>query len=231
MATRTSSPARSAAPGRKKTTTNAARASSGSSRPGQRKTSSRTPARPDRPALPVRILKGIWMGAAHVAGGTARSVGSSAKNLDPAHRRDGIAFLLLGLAVVVAVREWFGLSGTAGEIIHAAIAGAVGMLGIVVPLILLFFAIRLMRHPDRPEVNGRISIGLVAITTAICGLLAVANELPDPPAWQDVFDACGVLGWVAANPLSTAVTVYVTVPVLALLLIFGLLVVTATPVA
>ncbi|WP_420111310.1 DNA translocase FtsK 4TM domain-containing protein [Pseudactinotalea sp.] len=177
------------------------------------------------------MLKGIWMGAAHVAGGTARSVGSSAKNLDPAHRRDGVAFLLLGLAVVVAVREWFGLSGTAGEIIHAGIAGAVGMLGIVVPVILLFFAIRLMRHPDRPEVNGRISIGLAAITTAIAGFLAVANGLPDPPAWQQVFDAGGLLGWVAANPLSTALTVYVTVPVLVLLLIFGLLVVTATPVA
>ncbi len=233
MATRTSSPARTAAPGRKTktTTTRAAKAPSSSSRSGQRKPANRPPARSDKPALPVRIFKGIWMGAAHVAGGTARSVGSSAKNLDPAHRRDGFAFLLLGLAVVVAVREWFGLSGTAGEIIHAAIAGAVGMLGIVVPLILLFFAIRLMRHPDRGEVNGRITIGLAAITTAIAGFLAVANGLPDPPAWQDVFDAGGVLGWVAANPLSTALTVYVTVPVLALLLIFGLLVVTATPVA
>ncbi|GAB2596183.1 DNA translocase FtsK [Pseudactinotalea suaedae] len=230
MATRTSSPARTAAPGRK-TTTNATKAPSGSSRSGQRKTADRPPARSDKPALPVRMLKGIWMGAAHVAGGTARSVGSSAKNLDPAHRRDGIAFLLVGLAVVVAVREWFGLSGTAGEIIHAGIAGAVGMLGIVVPVILLFFAIRLMRHPDRPEVNGRISIGLATMTTAIAGFLAVANGLPDPPDWQDVFDAGGVLGWVAANPLSTALTVYVTVPVLVLLFVFGLLVVTATPVA
>jgi len=231
MATRTSSPARSAAPGRKKTTTNAARASSGSSRPGQRKTSSRTPARPDRPALPVRILKGIWMGAAHVAGGTARSVGSSAKGLDPAHRRDGAAFLLLALAVVVAVREWFGLSGAAGEIIHAAIAGALGILGIIVPLLLLFFAVRLMRHPDRPEVNGRMAIGFTAILTAVAGIVAVASGLPDPPDWQGVFDAGGLLGWVAANPLSTALTPYVTVPVMVLLGVFGLLVLTATPVA
>lgn len=177
------------------------------------------------------MLKGIWMGAAHVAGGTARSVGSSAKNLDPAHRRDGIAFLLVGLAVVVAVREWFGLSGTAGTLIHSAIAGAVGMLGIIVPVILLFFAIRLMRHPDRPEVNGRMTIGIGAITTAVAGLLAVSAGLPDPPDWNSVFDAGGVLGWAAANPLSTALTVYVTVPVLVLLGIFGVLVVTATPVA
>lgn len=177
------------------------------------------------------MVKGFWMGAAHVAGGTARSVGGSAKNLDPAHRRDGVAFLLLGLAVVIAVREWFGLSGTAGDYIHAAIAGAVGVLGIAIPIILLFFAVRLMRHPDRPEVNGRMTIGITAMTTAVAGLVAVAAGLPDPPDWDAVFDAGGLLGWVAANPLSTALTVYVTVPVLVLLLVFGLLVLTATPVA
>ncbi|MFV0427532.1 MAG: DNA translocase FtsK 4TM domain-containing protein [Beutenbergiaceae bacterium] len=171
------------------------------------------------------------MGAAHLVGGTARSVGRGARNLDPAHRRDGLAFLMLGLAVVVAVREWFGLSGSAGSIIHASIAGAVGVLGIAVPVILLFFAIRLMRHPDRPEVNGRISIGLMAITTAVAGLVAVGSGLPQPPDWDGVFRAGGLLGWVAANPLSMALTEYVTVPVLVLLGVFGLLVVTATPVA
>ncbi|MFV0254452.1 MAG: DNA translocase FtsK 4TM domain-containing protein [Beutenbergiaceae bacterium] len=171
------------------------------------------------------------MGAAHLVGGTARSVGRSARTLDPAHRRDGLAFLLLGLAIVIAVREWFGLSGSAGTIIHAAIAGVLGVLGIALPLILLFLAIRLMRHPDRPEVNGRITIGLSAIIMSVAGLVAVGSGLPQPPDWDGVYRAGGLLGWVAANPLSTALTTYVTVPVLVLLGVFGLLVVSATPVA
>src|SRR5690606_34475016 len=99
------------------------------------------------------------------------------------------------------------------------------------PVVLLFMAIRLMRHPERTQVNGRISIGLTALTTAVAGLIAVASDLPSPPQWQDVFAAGGLLGWLAANPLSMWLTTWVTVPVLVLLAIFGLLVVTATPVA
>nr|WP_235857102.1 DNA translocase FtsK [Occultella glacieicola] len=177
------------------------------------------------------MVRGIWMGLAHLVGGTARSIGSGARNLDPALRRDGIAFLLLALAVIVAVREWFGLSGAAGEIVHAAAAGLVGVLAIAIPVILVGIAVRLMRHPERKEVNGRVFIGLSAITVAVCGLVHVASDLPAPPAWQDVFAAGGLIGFVAANPLSAALTVWVTVPLLVLLAFFGLLVVTATPVA
>ncbi|UFU05166.1 FtsK/SpoIIIE family DNA translocase [Ruania halotolerans] len=222
MATRTTSPARSAAPGRKK---GGSAAKAPASRPrGTRK-------QPARPALPIRIVRGLWMGTAHVIGGTARSIGSGAKGLDPAHRRDGFAFLLLALAVIVAVREWFGLSGNAGDWVHAAAAGGVGVLAVVIPVILIFLAIRLMRHPDRGEVNGRITIGISAIVVAVCGLVHVASGLPAPPNWFDVFGAGGLIGWVAANPLSAALTIWVTIPLLALLGFFGLLVVTATPVA
>ncbi|MBZ2195915.1 DNA translocase FtsK [Ruania sp. N2-46] len=228
MATRTTSPGRSASPGRKKSSPAASRAGSTSRSGGSGR---KRPAQQQQSPLPVRIVRGIWMGLAHLVGGTARSIGSGARNLDPAHRRDGIAFLLLALAVIVAVREWFGLSGTAGEIVHAAAAGLVGVLAIVIPVILVLIAVRLMRHPERREVNGRVFIGLSAITVAACGLVQVASGLPAPPAWQDVFAAGGLIGFVAANPLSAALTIWVTVPLLVLLAFFGLLVVTATPVA
>src|SRR4051812_15968624 len=106
MATRTSSPrARSGAPA----TTRAPGKQAGSSRPQARKPA----AAPPRPALPVRIVKGVFMGTAHLVGGAARRVGRGARDLDPSHRRDGLAFTLLGLAIVVAAREWWDLSGTA----------------------------------------------------------------------------------------------------------------------
>ncbi len=225
MATRTTSPGRSAAPGRKKN------APAKSSAARAKATSSRGRAQDTRPALPIRILRGLWMGTAHVIGGTARSIGSGARGLDPAHRRDGVAFLLLALAVIVAVREWFGLSGSAGDIVHAAAAGGVGVLAVVIPLILLFLAIRLMRHPERGEVNGRISIGLTAIVVAVCALIQVGSGLPSPPDWSGVFAAGGLIGYAVANPLTAALTEWVTVPLMVLLGFFGLLVVTATPVA
>src|SRR5690625_201666 len=225
MSTRTTSPGRSAAPGRKKNApakSSAARAKSSKSRGRAQET---------RPALPIRILRGLWMGTAHVIGGTARSIGSGARGLDPAHRRDGLAFLLLAFAVIVAVREWFGLSGSAGDIVHAAAAGGVGVLAVVIPLILLFLAIRLMRHPARGEVNGRISIGLTAIVVAVCAMIQVASGLPSPPDWSGVFAAGGLIGYAVANPLTAALTQWVTIPLMVLLGFFGLLVVTATPVA
>ncbi|HEY7719210.1 MAG TPA: hypothetical protein VH915_10630, partial [Pedococcus sp.] len=40
--------------------------------------------------LPLRAVRGTWMGMAHVAGGAVRKVGHSARELEPEHRRDGL---------------------------------------------------------------------------------------------------------------------------------------------
>ncbi|ACQ80711.1 cell divisionFtsK/SpoIIIE [Beutenbergia cavernae DSM 12333] len=177
------------------------------------------------------MVRGLWMGCAHLVGGAARGIGSGARGLDPAHRRDGLAFFLLALAIVVAAREWLTLSGSAGNVIHAAVAGLVGQLGVIVPVVLVFLAVRLMRHPELGPANGRIAIGLTAITVSACGLLAVRGGLPSPSdGWAGVQGAGGIVGYAVANPLTSALSVYVSVPLLVLLALFGLLVVTATPV-
>ena len=66
------------------------------------------------------------MGVSHVAGGAVRRVGNSAVELEPEHRRDGWGFLLIGLAVLVAAREWWGVSGVVGNVVHAVVAGTSG---------------------------------------------------------------------------------------------------------
>ncbi len=222
VATRTSSPGRSAP----------AKRASGA------KSSSRPAGRPERGArapkqrsLPVRIVRGAWMGGAHLVGGTARRVGQGARDLDPAHRRDGIAFFLLALAIVVAAREWWGLEGTAGEVIHAVVGGTFGQVGVVVPLLLLGAAVRLMRHPDRTQENSRVTIGLGAILLAACGLVHVAEGVPAPAdGLEAVREAGGVIGYLVATPLVAAITAPFAVAILILLAFFGVLVVTKTPV-
>lgn len=177
------------------------------------------------------MVRGIWMGGAHLVGGTARHIGQGAKDLDPAHRRDGVAFALVGLAVVVAAREWWGLSGTAGAVVHNAVAGTFGVVGLVVPLLLIAGAVRLMRHPDRVQANGRMGIGLTALLIAACGLVHLDADLPSPSdGFEPVRAAGGVIGYVVATPLVSLVTAWVTVPLLLLVAVFGLLVLTATPV-
>ncbi|MBO9568802.1 MULTISPECIES: FtsK/SpoIIIE family DNA translocase [Cellulomonas] len=197
----------------------------GGSRPAARK-----PAEPPRPPLPLRMLRGAWMGVAHVVGGTARHVGAGARDLDPAHRRDGLALTLLGLAVVVAAREWWDLSGTAGDVIHNVVAGTFGVVGVAVPVVLLGVSVRLMRHPERVQANSRIGIGLSAITIAVCGIVHLTHGQPGTQDMAAVRAAGGIVGFAVGTPLATLLTPVVAGLLLGILAFFGVLVVTATPV-
>ncbi|MBK7274689.1 MAG: hypothetical protein IPI13_16550 [Actinomycetales bacterium] len=44
-------------------------------------------------------------------GSAVRKVGHSAAELEPEHRRDGVGFLLIAVAIVVAAR-WWGFQGS-----------------------------------------------------------------------------------------------------------------------
>lgn len=182
------------------------------------------------PSLPARAARGAWMGAAHLVGGTARRVGQGARDLDPAHRRDGVAFFLLALAVLVAAREWWGVSGSIGDGVHWVVAGALGMLGVIVPVVLLAVAVRLMRHPEAQRANGRMAIGLAAVLVAVCGLVHLAAGATPLDDGAGLRHGGGIVGALVARPLAVAATAWVAAPVLVLLAVFGLLVLTATPV-
>ncbi len=184
-----------------------------------------------RPALPLRMVRGAWMGVAHLVGGTARRIGRGARELDPAHRRDGVAFAVLALAIVLAAREWWGLSGTAGTVVHDVVAGTFGRVGLALPVALLAAAIRLMRYPDRGPANSRMGIGAAAITLASCGMVHLAAGRPDPvDGFAAVRAAGGVVGYLVGTPLESLLSIWVAWPLLLLLAFFGVLVLTATPV-
>ncbi len=171
------------------------------------------------------------MGMAHVAGGAVRRVGSSARELEPEHRRDGLGFGLIGLAIVVAAREWWAFDGAIGDVIHAIVAGTFGRVAYAVPLALLFLGIRFLRAPQEDSTNSRIGVGLGALAFAASGLAHVAAGIPAPPEGADgMRDGGGIIGFLASSPLEAAVSVYGTVPILLMLGFFGLLVMTATPV-
>src|SRR3954464_1623243 len=181
--------------------------------------------------LPIRAIGGVWMGVAHLTGGAARRVGSGARDLDPAHRRDGLGLLLIGLAIVVAAREWWGLSGQFGGLVHTVVAGTFGRVALVLPLVLLGLGVRLLRHPDLVQATNRATTGLAATGVAGTGLVPLGRGLPTPPQGAETMrEAGGVVGYLAASPLTSALSAWVTVPLLLLLAFFGLLVITATPV-
>lgn len=206
-------------------------------RPANRRSSAprKTPARGKTKGgglpLPLRAVRGTWMGMAHVAGGAVRRVGTSARELEPEHRRDGLGFFLIGLSILVAAREWWAFEGALGDVVHAVVAGTFGRVAYAVPLALLFLGIRFLRAPQEDSANSRIGVGLGALAFAASGLAHVAAGIPTPPQGADgMRDGGGIIGFLASSPLEAAVSVYGTVPILLMLGFFGLLVMTATPV-
>ncbi len=180
-----------------------------------------------------RAVSAVWLGVAHAIGSLARSIGHSARDLDPAHRRDGVGLFLFGLALVVAAAVWWQPPGGFMEFVRSAVAGSVGKVGWLVPLWLSFLGWRTLRDPEHNGPAGRQVIGWSALCLGVLGIVHIANgnpqpELGDASALQE---AGGAVGFVVSSLLLDLLrTAYVVVPLLALLGLFGLLVITATPV-
>ncbi|MDI5973084.1 DNA translocase FtsK [Streptomyces sp. SL13] len=178
-----------------------------------------------------RLVRAVWLGFAHSVGAVFRGVGRGARGLDPAHRKDGLALLLLGVALVTAAGTWSNLSGPVGDLVEMLVTGAFGRLDLLVPILLAIVAVRLMRHPEQQDANGRIVIGLSALLIGVLGMVHIACGAPGRgQGAQALRDAGGLIGWAASKPLLFTVGSTLAVPLLALVTLFGFLVVTATPV-
>ncbi len=175
----------------------------------------------------------VWLGIAHLIGSMVRGIGHGARELEPEHRRDGAGLFLIGLAVVVAAAIWWDLPGAVGNGIRTVVGGSVGMLGWAVPLLLLFVAIRTLRHPDRNGPAGRQVIGWTAhlprrTRPGPHRQRSAPSEQPGRRSVAGRRRRDRVRRLVAC--CRTCSTQYVAAPLLVLLSIFGALVVTGTPV-
>ncbi len=178
---------------------------------------------------PLQLFTAVWMALAHAIGWAVRAVGrqaASAKQLDAEHRRDGAGLLLLALAILLAVAVWLDGGGPVGEGVARATRGAVGVVAMFLPPLLLLGTLRLMRAPAGPEVRGRATVGWSALLVAVTGLLDLAQQPADLAGRETAGGLLGGLGGL----LGQAVTAWVATPMLILLAVFGLLVVTATPI-
>ncbi|MFL1426633.1 MULTISPECIES: DNA translocase FtsK [unclassified Nocardiopsis] len=217
----------------------APRASSGGS--GRKKPAARRPAAKRMPDGPIafavtmfgQFLLVLWKLVAHTVGGAARAVGRSARDLDPDLRRDGAGLLLLAAGVLVAAAVWWESAGPLPEYTRLVVVGAFGTFSPILPLLFLPLAIRLMRTPgaSREGDAGRLFIGTSAILLGLLGLIHIANGIPQPSEGLEALqDAGGLIGFVASGPLSAVITPWLTGVLLALVLVFGILVVTSTPI-
>jgi len=164
---------------------------------------------------------------AHVVGAAARHIGGGARDLEPAHRRDGLGLGCLAAALVIAVGAWASAGGPLGHGIVWTLRSLIGSAVMLLPVLMAAAAWRLLRTPRVDAPRGRVAIGWIAVTIGLLGLLDLIHG--DPSGGNARRGAGGVLGVLAGSPLRSALTAYLAIPILLLVGVFGALVISGTP--
>lgn len=150
---------------------------------------------------------------------------------DPQVKRDGLAFILVALAVLVALREWFGVAGEAGDFIHHGSAGLVGVFSVVLPVVLVALATELIWTRSRQTALPHHVAGGVGIAVSLTGLVHIGAGAPALTPVSGIEAAGGILGWFVAAPLVTLLSAWGAGTLLVLLGLYSLLLATRTRVA
>ncbi|WP_026545473.1 DNA translocase FtsK [Arthrobacter sp. 35/47] len=210
---------------RTRSTTTAGR---GSTARGASKTE-QLPAAEDKLPLPLRAIRGFWMGIAHLVAGAVRKFGHDVQP-EKSLRRDGTGFFLFLCAAAVATVEWWALTGPVADGVHAVAGGSVGWMALLLPFILLIGAVRLFRYPEDPRANNRIGIGLTVLTFAGSGIAHLVGGQPELSAGLDaLWQVGGVVGYLIAGPAAAVLSAWPVGVLLAFLIFVSILIVTATP--
>ena len=176
-----------------------------------------------------RGLSSVWRFVAKSLGSSVRFLARGARDLDPAHQRDGIAFLILIVALIATAGTWFNSDNVVGRAVYSVIYGGFGQVGFFAPIVLIYFAFRLFRVPEDSKATGRIIIGTLALLLSSTGLSHLLNGSIGTGATA-MREGGGWLGYAVSTPLVTLMTSVLTYPVLIIVFVFGVLVITATPV-
>jgi len=168
-------------------------------------------------------MRATWMMAAKGTGGAARSIGR-ARDIEPGHRRDGIALVLLGLAVVITASSWFDAAGPVGAWVDTVLRTFVGSAVVVLPVVAAAVGVVLMRTEPNPDARPRLILGGSLIALSVLGLRHLWAGSPEAPGARR--DAGGFVGFAIGGPLADGLTPWIAAPLLFIGALFGLLLLT-----
>jgi S-DNA-T family DNA segregation ATPase FtsK/SpoIIIE len=181
-------------------------------------------------------IAGIWRGLGKGLGGLVRAVGrgaSATKGIDSVHHRDGLALGLVSIALICAIGTWFKAAGPVGGLADDIVRVWVGAVAVVLPVVLVLAAVLLMRSHEPDGHRARRVVGGLALTLGVTGIIQVVHEQNLDGAADSVaqrMDAGGSLGWLLGHPLTVGVTAVPAIILLSVLCLYGLLMLTGTPI-
>lgn len=176
-----------------------------------------------------RGISAAWRGLATVFGSAVRAVPPAVKDLAPEARHDRTGLFLVLLGLLVAGEFWIGLAGAAGNWVQLGVTTLFGSFSYVVPLLCFGLAWRTLRHPERHGSAGRQAVGWLSGLFGVLGLVHVAKGLPRGNHPELVRQAGGFLGFISSSLTVDLLTVWLAVPVLVALAVFGVLVIAGVP--
>jgi len=150
-----------------------------------------TKAASDEPGRIRRLLSGLGRG---VGGAFAE------------HSRDVWSIVLLLTAVISGLAIYLDAAGPVGRAIDTGARGGLGLVGSLVPVLLL--ALGVLLFLDRGAGSaGRVGTGVALVTVAVLGGAHLAADLPAPGEGVDsLARGGGLVGWAIAAPLDLALS-------------------------
>jgi len=170
-------------------------------------------------------MRAAWLMTARGTGGAARSIGR-AREIEPGHRRDGIALVLLGVSVVVAASSWFDAARPVGAWVDTLLRTFIGSGVLILPLVSAGVAVTLMRTRPDPDTRPRLILGGSLIALSYLGLCHLWSGSPEDPDARR--RAAGFIGFAIGGPLRDGLTAWIAAPLLFIGALFGLLLLTGT---
>ncbi|WP_082969604.1 FtsK/SpoIIIE family DNA translocase [Mycobacterium kyorinense] len=172
-----------------------------------------------------RAMRAGWLMLAKGTGSAARSVGR-ARDIDPGHRRDGIALALLALAVVIAASSWFDAARPVGAWVDSVLRTFIGSAVVLLPVVTAAAAVLLMRTEPDPDARPRLVLGSAMVVLPVLGLWHLWAGSPGAPQARQ--HAAGFIGFAIGGPLSDGLSKWIAAPLLFIAALFGLLLLTGT---
>jgi len=154
---------------------------------------SRAAAKP-KGSAPGRLRRGLG----RIAGGLGQVLSDQ--------RRDVWGIVLLLAAVISGLGVYLDAAGPVGEGIDTLARGGFGIVGYLLPVVLLGFGVLLFVDRSGPEV-GRIGVGTVLLLLAVLAGSHLVAGIPGPGAGVEALArGGGLFGWLLAAPLDTALS-------------------------